>query len=121
MQSYTEYLLVKLFKNLVKKFKVKQINYAGGVAMNVKANMLLSDLNKSTRLHVPFAPDDVSQSVGGAIALHLQLLDQKKTNFQISQLKTPYLGKSIDIEEEKRLILKILDIADELSITEKLS
>ncbi len=107
LQSYTEYLLVKLFKNLVKKFKVKQINYAGGVAMNVKANMLLSDLNKSTRLHVPFAPDDVSQSVGGAIALHLQLLDQKKTNFQISQLKTPYLGKSIDIEEEKRLIKKI--------------
>ena len=107
LQSYTEYLLAKLFNNLIKRFKVKHINYAGGVAMNVKANMLLSNLNKSTRLHVPFAPDDVSQSVGGAFALHLKLLDQNETKIPISQLETPYLGKETEIEEEKRLIKKI--------------
>ena len=94
MQRYTEYLLVKLFKNLIKKNKVKYKNYSGGVAMNVKANMLLSSLKK-VNLHVPFAPDDTSQSLGGALALHNQLLSEKKTTIKIKKINSPYQEKNI--------------------------
>ena len=108
LQSYTEYLLLKLFKNLVSKFKINQINYAGGVAMNVKANMILSEINKSTTLHVPFAPDDTSQSIGGALALHTQLLDEKKTNYNIRPIKNPYLGLEIEKSQIEIFIQKVL-------------
>lgn len=107
LQSYTEYLLINLFKNLIKKLKVKQINYAGGVAMNVKANMKLSYLKKSVKIHVPFAPDDTSQSIGGAFALHSDLLEKKKTSIQISKLTTPYLGRDIENKEILDLIFKV--------------
>jgi carbamoyltransferase len=106
LQRYTEYLLVKLFKNLIKKNKVKYINYAGGVAMNVKANMLLSSLKK-VNLHVPFAPDDTSQSLGGALALHNQLLSEKKTTIKIQKINSPYLGKNIEKIEIKNFINKV--------------
>jgi len=107
LQSYTEQLLVNLFQNLIKKYPVNQINYAGGVAMNVKANMLLSNLSKKTKLHVPFAPDDTSQSIGGALALHAKLIDEKKTNFKISKLNTPYLGKNIEDKDINNFLLKV--------------
>ncbi len=107
LQTYTEYLLVKLFKNLINKFKVKQINYAGGVSMNVKANMLLTDVHKSLSLHVPFAPDDTSQSIGGALALHSQLIDEKKTKINISSIPSPYLGVGIEKKEIESFIKKI--------------
>ena len=48
LQTYTENLIIRWIKNLIKKTKVTNICLAGGVSMNVKANMLISKINKIT-------------------------------------------------------------------------
>ena len=40
VQAYSEYLITNWVKNLIKKTKIQNISIAGGVGMNVKANML---------------------------------------------------------------------------------
>ena len=47
--------------NVIIKFKIKKICYAGGVAMNVKANLNITNLYRNIDLFVPPSPDDSSQ------------------------------------------------------------
>lgn len=88
-QAYTEYLVSTWVKNLVKKTGIQNVCYAGGVAMNVKANMIISQLPEVKNLHVPPCPDDTSQSIGAVY----EYLIQKKPLSTGLPLETPYLGK----------------------------
>ena len=47
LQQYTEYLVLKWVKNLLKT-SINEICLAGGVAMNVKTNMLISKISKKS-------------------------------------------------------------------------
>ena len=54
LQLYTEDLITKWIKSLIKKTNSNQICFAGGVAMNVKTNMLISKISKKrTFLFLP--------------------------------------------------------------------
>ena len=64
LQAYTEYLIQKWVRNLIRETGVSKVCYAGGVAMNVKTNMLLAKLPEVQDLHVPLTPDDTSQAIG---------------------------------------------------------
>ena len=52
--------------------------------MNVKANMLISKINKDVDLYVPACPDDASQAMG---ACYSNFFDKNKKIFQKAYLK----------------------------------
>ena len=58
LQRYTEDILLSWFKAIKKKTKRKNFFFSGGVAMNVKANGILSQQNFINNLFVPLSPSD---------------------------------------------------------------
>lgn len=90
LQAYTEYLIEKWVSNLIEFTGVQKLCYAGGVAMNVKANMVLSKLDAVETLHVPPNPDDASQAIG---AVYQYLHEQGIGGGQISSFVSPYRGR----------------------------
>ena len=71
LQRYTEYLMTKWISNIVDPKKSKNLCLAGGVAMNVKANLEISKLKNISSIYIPPAPDDSSQSMGACYAFCL--------------------------------------------------
>ncbi len=100
LQQYTEYLILKWVKNLIKKTSINEICLAGGVAMNVKTNMLVSKLGKKVNLFVPICPDDASQAMG---ACYASLLNRKDVNLKSVFLKNAYLGPQAKFIEKKHI------------------
>ena len=99
LQLYTENLIIKWVKNLIKKDKIKNICLAGGVSMNVKANMLISKIEKKINLYVPACPDDASQAMGACFA---NLINKNQKNLHNSYIKNVYLGpKSEKLSDSK--------------------
>ena len=97
LQSYTEYLVCKWIKNIINKYKIYNISYAGGVAMNVKANLSITNLNKKINLYVPPSPDDSSQAMGACYAYHF--LNNKNLD-KLKPLQNAYLGPSHNLDDK---------------------
>lgn len=92
LQAYTEYLVSNWIKNLITQTGVSKICYAGGVAMNVKTNMVISQLAEVESLYVPPCPDDTSQCIGAVY----EYLSHRDMVEPIRNLHTPYLGRAAD-------------------------
>jgi len=103
LQKYTEYLLINWVKNCIKTSKAKDICLAGGVAMNVKANLELSKLKEVNSIFVPPSPDDGSQAMGACFAFSLQ---KKDLNKNLKKLDNAYLGYEINAKICNSFILK---------------
>ncbi|WP_041712427.1 carbamoyltransferase C-terminal domain-containing protein [Afipia broomeae] len=93
LQAYTEELVVDWVKNCVAETGVHDVCIAGGVAMNVKANMLVSDIPTVSSLSVPPSPDDSSQAMGAGYAYYHLLNKNGGGAISISPFSTPYLGR----------------------------
>ena len=109
LQAYTEYLLTKWVKNLVSYTNVKKISFAGGVAMNVKANMLIAQLDDVEYVYVPPCPDDSSLAIGAVQCyIHKKFPEKRIT---LKNLDNVYLGRSIssDLHKLQEYILKYKD------------
>jgi len=104
LQAFSEYLIVKWIKNCIKKSKIKNICFAGGVAMNVKANLLISSIEKNLNLFVPPSPDDSSQGMGACYAFYL--LNKKNLKI-LKPLKNAYMGPK---PENSKTILKKINL-----------
>src|SRR3989339_1285072 len=64
VQKYTEEMLIKLFEKAHQETGFKNFVFSGGVAMNVKANKALGDLEIIDDLFVAGSSSDESQSIG---------------------------------------------------------
>ena len=104
LQAFSEYLIVKWIKNCIKKSKIKNICFAGGVAMNVKANLLISSIEKNLNLFVPPSPDDSSQAMGACYAFYL--LNKKNLKI-LKPLKNAYMGPK---PENSKIVLKKINL-----------
>lgn len=92
LQGYTEDLISTWVGNLVKETGLRDLCFAGGVAMNVKSNMVISKLNSIDSLHVPPSPDDSSQAMGAVYSyLHNKNISSD-TYEPIVSLESAYLG-----------------------------
>ena len=117
LQSYTEELILKWIKNLILKTKIYNICLAGGVAMNVKTNMLISSISNKINLYVPPSPDDSSQAMGACYAY--QVMKYKENSFEkCSPISDAYLGPRENMQKINKIIQKRL-LSKEYKIIKK--
>ncbi len=98
LQKYTEFLMTKWVKNVMNSKVTKNLCLAGGVAMNVKANLEISKLNKISQIYIPPSPDDSSQSMGACYAFCLM------NKIPTTPLNNAYLGYKIDDIRVKKVL-----------------
>jgi carbamoyltransferase len=106
VQAYAEELIAGWVSNLLEQTGARTVCLAGGVAMNVKANALISQMPSVTALHVPASPDDSSQAMGALYAwAHGRGVSADSTPTQATRpLSHVYLGPSIDAAESGELV-----------------
>lgn len=68
LQSFTEKILTKWIENVVHHFNSKSVVFSGGIAMNVKLNMKISQIPKIKKFFVCGGGGDVSLCMGSCYA-----------------------------------------------------
>jgi carbamoyltransferase len=111
IQKYTENMLNELFERAAKEIGIKNFVFSGGVAMNVKANKALGDLDVVDNLFVAGSSSDESQSIGACY------LANYENNIINKPLHNLYLGIENDAEEVK-LYIKENKLNEKYSVTE---
>jgi carbamoyltransferase len=86
LQQFTERLLVTWFKNLIKKFKVRNVVFSGGTSMNVKANMEISKIKGLKNIFICGSGTDDTLPIGACYYW------AEKSNIKTTPLKDMYLG-----------------------------
>tara|TARA_A100001015_G_scaffold319094_1_gene440953 strand:- start:117 stop:1193 length:1077 start_codon:yes stop_codon:yes gene_type:complete len=94
LQIFLEKTLTELFRQIYRKYNIKHFCFSGGVAMNVKANKVLSDLPFVDSLNVPPSGGDESLCIGGCY------MTEHKDKKPLSSI---YLGRTIDGTDYKEL------------------
>lgn len=94
LQRVLEENLVEWMKMVIRKTGRTQVCFGGGVAMNVKANMLLAGIEGLENFYVPLSPADESNVMGAAYWLtEKHFLESGRDADSIPSLHSPYLGK----------------------------
>ena len=88
VQSLTEQLATELVSNIVSSTGIRRIVMSGGVAMNVKMNKAISELDAVDELYVCGSGGDESLSIGGCYFLN----QAARTNAPLTHM---YLGYDI--------------------------
>ena len=91
VQAFTEEMACNLVRNIVKETGVKRFVIGGGIAMNIKMNKAISELDEVDELFVCGSSGDESLSIGGCYFMN----SDYKNNQPIHNL---YLG--YDIRDE---------------------
>ncbi len=91
VQLYTEKIACELVKSIVKETGIRRLVIGGGIAMNIKMNKAISELDEVETLFVCGSSGDESLSIGGCYLLN----SDHKANQPIPNL---YLG--YDIHDE---------------------
>jgi carbamoyltransferase len=98
IQKYTENILNELFVKASKELGINDFVFSGGVAMNVKVNKSIGDLDCVESLFVAGSSSDESQSIGACyFANHEHDIDNKP-------LDNLYLGTEISKKEIQQYI-----------------
>ena len=94
LQSFTEKILVNWFSNAISKYNAKSVVFSGGVSMNVKANMKISQIPKIEKFFVCGAGTDETLPIGACY--HWAEMNGIKPK----PLDTLYLGSNAVYDEK---------------------
>jgi carbamoyltransferase len=94
VQTYTENMACELVRNIANQTGIRRFVLGGGIAMNIKMNKAISELEEVDELFVCGSSGDESLSIGGCYFLN----SDPKNNQPISNL---YLGYDICDEIDK--------------------
>ena len=109
LQKWTEEVLVGWAKNVLSHLQVDSLVFSGGLAMNVKANKSLGEIDGLNYFFVPASGGDESTAIGAAFAVSAEKGVAPKTPTNV------YLGYAITDDEIKELIAKY-NIADKYEV-----
>jgi carbamoyltransferase len=107
LQHWVEKLLLEWTSNTIKKFKINDIIYSGGVAMNIKAMGKLTELDCVNNLFVGGSASDESLAIGSGICLQEDLTlknNESWSSNNFSRIETLYLGPKSSSQEEDKII-----------------
>ena len=105
-QLFTEEMLLGLVRGAVAHTGIGRVCLAGGVFMNVKANMLLAALPEVERLHVMPSCADESLAIGACLHRYYQL--SAEPEHASSVLENLYLGGDFGLAEEEAAVSRML-------------
>lgn len=105
IQEYFQSFVKRIVELALKKYNADTIFFAGGGAMNVKANLEVSRLRGLRRFHVPASPGDDSTSIGACLA-QACAKDPEFAKLARNPFDSIYLGHEIKKEEIERVIKK---------------
>jgi len=121
-QKFTEDILVEWVRSAIEKTGIRRLVCGGGVFMNVKANMLISQLPEVDSMYVMPSGGDESLSIGAALYYYYQ--NSNKVDYSASSLRHLYLGGSATDEEEAIEILRkntSVEISSPVNIDEQIA
>lgn len=104
VQKVIEELLIEWAKEAIRRTGVKAVAVGGGVFLNVKANMLLSEIDSINSLIVCPTAGDESTAIGAAYLGYKSLCEERGINFSPKCISHLYLGPSYTTEEIKESI-----------------
>lgn len=104
IQKRCEEILTEWISNGIKETGITNIVMSGGVAQNIKANKLISELKGVESLFIPPGPGDESISVGAA---YLEYINCNGNLSNIQSPKNGYLGPSFSDDQIFKAIEKI--------------
>lgn len=103
LQEVFEEMLIKMAKHASELTKMKNLCFAGGVALNSKANYRLLNETSFENLYIQPAAGDDGGSLGAALFAYYSLLNNQRDT-EKAVLKNSYLGKSYTEAEIKNFL-----------------
>jgi carbamoyltransferase len=100
VQKLTENLLVDLAESVLQELHVRRLALAGGVFMNVKANMIISMIPELRDLFVMPSCGDESLPIGAAQYVYYSSYLNSSNSAEIPPLADLYLGPDFDLHSE---------------------
>jgi len=107
IQLFTEEIVLKLVTNAIQKTGIKNIVLSGGVFMNVKANMLISQLPEVQSLFIMPSCTDESVAIGAAYYGYLKHIKNSAIRIQPKAISNLYLGPEYPNKEITVIIRKL--------------
>ncbi len=107
IQTVTEKIMLNLTKNIRKKYNVKNLCLAGGVALNCVANGKILEEKIFDNIWVQPAAGDAGGSLGSALALWYNEMNNKRTVGEKDSMKCSYLGPEYSDEEVQEILTNI--------------
>ncbi len=105
VQAFTEQMMVEWVKAVIKSTGIRRLVCGGGVFMNVKANMLIAEIEEVDYLHIMPTASDESLSIGAALYRYFE--KSGNTNYRVGHLKNLYLGGEFSAARERSDIEKL--------------
>ena len=105
IQSVTEEIMLKLTKNIKKKYNIKNLCLAGGVALNCVANGKILEQKIFDNIWVQPAAGDAGGSLGSALALWYNEMKNERTIKKDDSMKCSYLGPEYSEEEVQKILI----------------
>lgn len=95
-QLFTECILINLIKNIIAKTDIHDIYLAGGVFMNVKANMLIANLPEVKNIFIMPSASDESTAIGASYFGYHEYCIKNNFDFDPKPINNIYLGPSVN-------------------------
>ena len=112
VQILVEKVSTELVKQISQKYKIKVFSISGGVSMNIKMNMILSNLKFVKNLYVPPTGTDESLCIGACYFLN------KTENKPLNDI---YLGQKVSENViDKKMIIKLFKNKKNILIQENI-
>ncbi len=114
IQKYTEYLIVKYLKLILKKTKQKNFVGSGGLFMNIKLNKAISEINQIKDIFISGSAGDESLSIGACY-----YLNKTKKSYPLQNLYLGFKEKKINFNKISKKV-KIRKIKNSGEIVKEL-
>ena len=110
IQKYTEYLIVKYIKKILRKTKLKNFVGSGGLYMNIKLNKVISEIKDIKNIFISASAGDESLSIGCCYYLNRQ-----EKSYSMKNIYIGYREEKIDLKKiSKKLRIKKIKNTNEI-------
>jgi carbamoyltransferase len=107
LQKMTEELMRAWVKNAIKETGIPRVVFSGGVAMNIKVNMILANMPEVKSIFVGPSPSDESNAIGACFFVMDEYCETHKLSKDvIKKITHAYLGPAFTSDEVARAIKK---------------
>jgi len=100
VQRFTENILTQWVRNWVAETGLSNVILTGGVALNIKASKIISELKSISKIHVAIGSGDESISIGAS----QYVWSTKKNPLLLKPIESPYLGLGFDDNDVKEAL-----------------